>query len=112
MQVGKKNAMPLNLLKTVLYRFSDEPPVGNAHGLFKSYSQSSCQFECQLLTALEFCKCIPYNMPRTDAQDAVYPLCDSFGAFCFRNVMENMTNLEEQCKECWPDCNEITKGSN
>lgn len=67
--------------------------------LFKSYSQSACQFEMKLRKGLETCKCVPWYIP-TDL-GSKYTICDPYGNVCF----DLATKSSETFKNCVPNCN-------
>ena len=83
-------------------RFSNELPENMT--LFSSYSMAGCRFECMGNYSYEFCRCLPWNMPRKDGID--YELCDYGGNDCFWSVMNNFTFMGQQCF-CLPDCNAV-----
>lgn len=84
-------------------RFPDEISSPSS-SVLQRYTQSGCQFDCLLQRAFSLCRCIPYNYPRSDG-NADAPLCDPFGAFCFKAAMANITDLSS-CG-CEADCNKV-----
>ena len=65
-------------------KFSDE--VDSRDSLFKTYSQSSCEFECKVEQARKECQCTPWNVP-TPSRLTNPSICDLYGNFCFGEVM-------------------------
>ena len=57
----------------------------NEYSLFESYSQSSCEFECQVEKARQKCQCTPWNIP-TPSLEKDPIICDLYGNKCFFSV--------------------------
>lgn len=84
-------------------RFENELPENMT--FFKTYSLSSCMFDCMLKYSASQCKCIPWDLPRTN-NDMLFPICDSAGNFCFHSKMKDHTFMGSSCY-CLPSCNSI-----
>ena len=86
-------------------RFSDE--VHKKDRLFKTYSQSSCEFECRVHKAREECKCTPWNFPTPPSMPNPI-ICDLYGNFCFHKKMRNVEVIGN-CTNgiCPSDCEDI-----
>ena len=82
-------------------RFPDE--TDGRVSIFKTYTQSTCQFECMLQFSRKSCHCTPWDYP-FHPQEQV-KLCDSLGYYCFDNFMKNKTHMES-CL-CEPDCHSL-----
>ena len=67
--------------------------------LFKTYSQSGCEFEMNIRKGLEKCKCVPWFIPTTLGQN--YIMCDNYGNRCF----ELATLGSGSYDNCLPNCN-------
>ena len=65
---------------------------------YRKYTQSNCIFECQLKTASDRCKCVPWDYPQIERM----PICDRFGRECFKTIMTN-ASLGNTC-DCPLDC--------
>ena len=96
--------------QSVLQLFSDKrkcrfPDEADNLKLFKSYSQTACTFECRLLNAHKFCQCYPWNIPAEPKDGLRHTICDVFGNYCFKHVM-NMKDTWHKCK-CLPTCDQI-----
>jgi hypothetical protein len=81
---------------------------GNSQ-LFDFYSQNACEFECALKMSKQYCNCIPWNFPWTDAQwyNNGTQMCDMFGNFCFHKSMKKMSNYRAKGCDCPQNCQEI-----
>ena len=84
-------------------RFEHEIPENMT--FFKSYSVSSCNFDCMLKYSTEQCMCIPWDLPRPDNNSNI-PICDNAGNFCFHTKLSNYTFLGSSCS-CLPTCNSL-----
>lgn len=98
--------IPSEALQTVSFakrkcKFSDET---EGLEIFKVYSQTACEFECQIKKAYEICLCYPWYIP-TPAKQTRHILCDVDGNFCFDQVM-NRQDLIDECT-CLPSCHKI-----
>ena len=71
---------------------------------FNVYSQTACEFDCQIKKAFEFCQCYPWFIP-PKAGKTRHVLCDVDGNLCFDSVMSNKEVIEE-CT-CLPTCHNI-----
>ena len=70
--------------------------------IFKAYSQEACSFECGLKEAHRQCGCIPWNYPHKK----YVLLCDTFGIYCFEQVLLLMKS--NQSCVCPPSCDAVT----
>ena len=71
--------------------------------IFKVYSKKACQLECQIKQAAKICGCYPWFTP-VKPQVGRHQLCDVYGNFCFRSLIEN--NNASDCP-CLPTCHHI-----
>jgi hypothetical protein len=71
--------------------------------MFKSYSQSSCEYECKIKYAREKCLCTPWNFPTLPFQ-ATPIICDLYGNSCFHSEMNEAHVIQKCAKMCPPDC--------
>ncbi len=70
--------------------------------IFKSYSQSTCFFECQLKMASQFCNCTPWNYPRSSGD----VLCiGEVAKYCFEKQME--ITISPAICDCPNNCNSV-----
>ncbi len=76
--------------------------------LYKDYSQSKCQFECNLRRATKKCGCTPWNYPHIDEE---VPTCLEYKHACFVNALSLAQEDYEAC-DCPPACNRIHYGYN
>jgi hypothetical protein len=65
------------------YRFPEE---NENIKLFKTYSKNACEFECALEKSEKYCRCKPWNYPRSDEEYNNTILCDMFGNYCFHEI--------------------------
>ena len=85
-------------------KFSDEVTIENS--MFKIYSQSSCEYECQVTQAREVCQCTPWNFPTPPSM--THPtICDLYGNYCFRIQMKNPELMEDCMAKCPQNCDDI-----
>ncbi len=81
--------------------------------IFKTYSQTSCLFECQLRLATHSCNCTKWDYPKVDER---YPTCVDRHAYdfrmpelsstdCFDTAMKKPVRLRD-C-DCPNDCDYI-----
>ena len=86
-------------------KFSDESTSKDS--MFKTYSQSSCEFECRVNKAREECRCTPWNFPTPLSIERPI-ICDLYGSYCFHNKMRNV-DIIGNCTygTCLSDCNNI-----
>ena len=71
--------------------------------LFKQYSQSACQFECQIEMATKKCGCVPWDYPHLNTS-GLSEVCEGWGRYCFENVLKDTNRRLANCKYCLPDC--------
>ena len=74
--------------------------------LFSKYSQSGCQFEKQIRTGMEKCKCAPWFIPSTIGQN--YTMCDLNGNYCFDEITKHFGKHPE----CLPSYNLVQFSQN
>ena len=67
--------------------------------LFKTYSQSGCEFEMNIRKGLKKCKCVPWFIPTNLGQN--YTMCDKYGNRCFEFATMGSGSFEN----CLPNCN-------
>ena len=70
---------------------------------FQTYSRKKCEIECAARKATSFCQCLPWYYPNNFAS---YQMCDSFGGYCFDEVMSNIIFYKECKTQCLEDCEE------
>ena len=70
---------------------------------FQTYSNTACEIECAARKATSFCQCLPWYYPNNFAS---YHMCDSFGGYCFDEVMSNIIFYKECKTQCLEDCKE------
>ena len=85
-------------------KFPEE--VNNEDSLFKTYSQSSCEYECRVEQARNECHCTPWNVP-TPPRLTNPAICDIYGNHCFGQIMINATVIKYCTQICLPDCEDI-----
>ena len=84
-------------------KFSDEVEDLD---IFQVYSQTSCEFECQIKKAHEICNCYPwYVPPPPNASKSRHVLCDVDGNLCFDTFMSEK-HFIDKCI-CLPTCHNI-----
>jgi len=71
--------------------------------IFKSYSQTSCEYECLIRISSSICGCIAWNFPQDPLQ-----VCDQERIGCFTNEMKNFSKAQDCRRECLPDCEKLT----
>ena len=79
-------------------RFSDE--LGDLV-IFKSYSQSACNFEKNMRQIHKLCHCVPWYFPTPFGQD--YTICSYYGMQCVEDVREVLKPSDD----CLPLCNQV-----
>ena len=67
---------------------------------FNYYSKRHCKYTCRVKLAYAACLCIPWDIYHIGN----YPECDVFGRTCFKNTMENITQSNDLCDDCYDDC--------
>ena len=85
-------------------KFSYE--VTNESSMFKTYSQSSCAFECQVNKARDKCLCTPWNFPSPPSMKN-HTICDLYGNYCFRMQMTDPKIIENCTTKCPSDCEDV-----
>ena len=71
--------------------------------IFKTYSQSACEFEFLLKKAREACKCTPWFIPHP-SKEKKHTICDIYGNYCFESIWnKNQFNV----KGCLPGCHQL-----
>ena len=69
--------------------------------LFKSYSQSACNFEKNMRKIHKLCNCVPWYYPTPFGQDDV--ICDYYGMKC----VEYVRKVLKPSDDCVPLCNQV-----
>lgn len=90
--------------------FHDEGEGEETSGIFRWYSQAGCFTECMLDHARETCHCVPWDVPFADGDGNNgnnFPICSSYGYYCFNEAMKNTTHRGVRCGGCLPDCNVV-----
>lgn len=90
--------------KIFFFRFPEE---NENMKLFKTYSKKACEFECALEKSEKYCRCRPWNYPRSDDEYNNTILCDMFGNYCFHQAMMIMDNYHSDDCDCPQNCDEI-----
>ena len=67
-------------------KFSDETNTEDT--MFKTYSQTSCEYECQISKSRDVCQCTPWNFPTPPSINQPV-ICDLYGNYCFHLQMRN-----------------------
>ena len=81
-------------------RFSDEIEDDS---MFKSYSQTSCEYECRINKARKKCGCTPWNFP-TPPTMSKPTICDLYGSSCFHYKMNEGKIIKSCTRVCPSDC--------
>ena len=68
-------------------------------GIFRSYSQSSCEYECKVNQARDECRCTPWNVP-TPPNLQNPAICDLYGNHCFHLNMIDAHVIENCIEAC------------
>jgi len=79
------------------------PHETTSHSMFKSYTKSSCEFECAIQRAVKTCLCKPWSVGRYQGENTSY--CDVLGNRCFIKIINN-TETFDNCN-CDDDCHSI-----
>ena len=69
--------------------------------LVKNYTRIGCEFECAAAKAVALCRCMPWYYSNSFART---PICDSFSAHCFDQIMSNEKYYKDCPKKCIEDC--------
>ena len=80
-------------------RFPDE---NEELTIFKTYSKPACEFEYRLEKTQSICKCVPWDIPW--ASQSRYPICDTYGNFCFKKIWKKYL---KSVKKCLPGCYQL-----
>ena len=70
--------------------------------IFKTYSQSACEFEYLLKKASEACRCTPWFIPHPSKKK--HTICDVYGNYCFESIW-NKNQFD--VKDCLPGCHQL-----
>ena len=85
-------------------KFSDDVTIQDS--LFKIYSQTSCEYECQVTRAREVCQCTPWNFPTPPSMKNP-TICDLYGNYCFHQKMRTAKTIEICSSKCPSNCNDV-----
>ena len=75
--------------------------------IFKTYSQESCEFECQIKKSREICQCTPWNIPTATHPMENPVICDLYGNYCFNVQMRNADLIVNCIEQCPSGCNDV-----
>ncbi len=73
--------------------------------VLQKYSHRGCIFECMSKQAREMCHCAPWDVPYPDGDGENTRMCNSYGYYCFDEIMKNASLQDRMCGHCLPDCN-------
>ena len=85
-------------------KFSNE--MSNKDSLFKTYSQSSCEYECRVEEARNECLCTPWNVP-TPPKITNPVICDLYGNHCFDVTMKDAVVIKNCTEMCYSNCEDV-----
>ena len=68
----------------------------------KSYTFSSCKFECSIRRVEEVVGCVPWYMPRSNTSK----VCDPWKSNKFSKLLD-VLSVDNCTKTCLPDCNSV-----
>ena len=73
----------------------------DASGVFNTYTQMNCKYQCRVELASQKCECVPWDYLHTlDSEE-----CDVFGRACFFNLMKEITQADiDDCQYCPKEC--------
>ncbi len=84
--------------------FHDELP--KQQSVSSRYSQGGCIFECVSQIAQNVCSCFAWDIPPAGNSNAL-PICNSYGYFCFDDIVRNSSYQSLYCNHCLPDCDVV-----
>ena len=89
-------------------KFSGE--VTAQDSIFKTCSQESCEFECQVKKSREICQCTQWNIPTATHPMENPVICDLYGNYCFNVQMRNADQIVNCIEQCPSSCNDVCTG--
>ena len=110
--------MKPNIITKITYKGLEELPEEARHckfsgevtaqdSIFKTYSQESCEFECQIKKSREICQCTPWNIPTATHPMENPVICDLYGNYCFNIQMRNADLIVNCIEQCPSSCNDV-----